>query len=121
MIRAVAFVPPGPLNQVNEGYLNNCLTHIDRRGYKLAGLVSGDFPAALAMIRAGNATVIVFARREHLNDQWEPRLEVCGEETIRICEGKLPRPRNDGPRNDGGRNDGPRNDGPGGRRPRRIE
>jgi hypothetical protein len=107
MIKAVAFVPPGPLN--NE-YVNNCLTHMHHRGYKVAGLVRGDWEAALAMVAGGEASVIVFARKEHMDEQWEPRVEFCGEETIRLCEapGEAKPPR-------------PRNDGPSGRRPRRIE
>lgn len=78
MTHAVAFVPDGPVDEV---YANQCFAHCAHRGYTLAGIVRGDWSAAVAMVAAGLASVIVFARREHLDPAREPRVEFCGEIT----------------------------------------
>lgn len=78
MTSAVVFVPSGPIDDV---FVNQGIAHCTRRDYKVAGLVRGNWPAALAMIAAGLASVIVFARREHRDEKWEPRVEYCGEDT----------------------------------------
>jgi hypothetical protein len=78
LIRAIAFLPSGPIDDV---FANQCIAHCAHRGYEVAGLVRGDWPTALSMLAAGLATVVVFARQEHLDAEWEPRVEFCGETT----------------------------------------
>jgi hypothetical protein len=76
LIQAIALVPDGPL----DVYLSQCIAHCAHRGYVFAGLAR-DWPAALDMLKAHLASVVVFARQEHLDPQREPRVEVCGETT----------------------------------------
>lgn len=78
MTLAIAFVPEGPLNLV---YVNQCIAHCNHRGYTFAGLVRGDWASALDMLAARLASVVVFAREEHLDPLREPRVEVCGDAT----------------------------------------
>lgn len=77
MTLAIAFLPAGPLDPV---FINQCIAHCNHRGYTFAGLAR-DWPTALKMVRNGLANVIVFARQEHQDPTWEPRVEVCGETT----------------------------------------
>lgn len=78
MTHAVAFVPEGPLDEI---FVAQCLAHCAHRGYEVAGLVRGDWPTVMAMLDAGLASVVVFAREEHIDPAREPRIEVCGETT----------------------------------------
>lgn len=87
MTFAIAFVPDGPLDLV---FVNQCIAHCTHRGYTFAGLVR-DWPTALRMIRAGMASVVVFAREEHQDPDWEPRIEICGETTQQLFR-KAPGP-----------------------------
>lgn len=80
MTFAIAFVPDGPLDLV---FVNQCIAHCNHRGYTFAGLAR-DWPTALKMIAAGLASVVVFARQEHLDPAREPRVEVCGETTQQL-------------------------------------
>lgn len=79
MINAIALVPDGPI----DVYLNQCIAHCSHRGYAFVGLVR-NWSAALDMLRPGLATVVVFARPEHLDPDREPRVEVCGETTQQL-------------------------------------
>lgn len=87
MTIAIAFVPAGLLDLV---FVNQCIAHCNHRGYTFAGLVR-DWPTALKMIAAGMASVVVFAREEHLDPAREPRVEVCGETTQQLFR-KAPGP-----------------------------
>lgn len=78
MILAVIFVPGGPLD---PEFVTQCLAHCSRRGYEVTGLVRGDWPAAFQMLADRVATVVVFARREHLDADREPRVEFVGRDT----------------------------------------
>lgn len=77
MTLAIAFVPAGPIDPV---YVSQCIAHCNHRGYTFAGLAR-DWPTAFKMIKAGLASVVVFARQEHVDPDREPRIEVCGETT----------------------------------------
>lgn len=71
-------------------------THIENRGYRLLGFVH-TWPEALALVRTRFASVIVFARAEHFEATFEPRIEFVGENTIDLTRYGVPstRPRNE--------------------------
>lgn len=66
-------------------FTQQALMHIERRGYQLACMPLRDWPTVLHILRERLATVIVVARSEHLDPGFEPRVEVVGEETQRLC------------------------------------
>jgi len=69
--------------------------HIEYRGYRLLGFVHS-WEDTLSLLRARTATVIVFARAEHFEASFEPRIEFVGEDTINLMERGAPRkPRNE--------------------------
>lgn len=63
-----------------ELWASQCLTYCTTMGYDIAGVIHGDWPAALAMLTGGLATVVVVARRDHLPPDGGPRIEVAGEQ-----------------------------------------
>lgn len=71
-----------------------CLAHIERHGYHLISIVR-EWGAALGMIRSRSASVIVFARPEHFEPDFEPRVEFVGEETTDLVRLGTTRPRNE--------------------------
>lgn len=75
---AIMLLPAGVA--VDSVYAMHCLMHIERRGYELVGIVH-DWPTAVAQVRADEAEVVVFAREEHFEPDWTPRVEFVGEET----------------------------------------
>lgn len=56
-----------------------CIDYCRSRGYVMAGVVKDDWAAAIALIRAGQASVIVVADTRHLDPDREPRIEVVAE------------------------------------------
>jgi len=69
--------------------------HIEFRGYRLLGFVH-TWPEALNLVRTRFASVIVFARAEHFEPTFEPRIEFVGENTIDLTQFGAPaRPRNE--------------------------
>lgn len=88
MIFAIAFVPAEELDLLV--YVNQIVAHCSHRGYKFSGLAR-DWPTALKMMRGGMASVVVFARQEHQDPNWEPRIEICGEDTQELFR-KAPGP-----------------------------
>lgn len=79
VINAIIFLPvhvgmASPLAQ-------QALAHIERRGYELYGVVH-EWADALRLTRTGAASVIVFARPEHFEPDFDPRIEFVGETTI---------------------------------------
>lgn len=93
MTKAIIFLPPG---QPYDGtYAKQCLVHIERRAYLLHSIVN-QWDAALSMVRAGFAHVIVFARLDHLSNEWEPRIEFVGDETVELTRAAAAiKPRNE--------------------------
>lgn len=81
--KAVIFMPP---DLPEDGlYTRQALMHLDRRGYVLACMPLRDWDSVLHILRHRLASVVVFARREHVDPAWEPRVEFVGEETQRLC------------------------------------
>jgi len=84
-----------PRHATTDGsFAKLCLAHIERHGYRLISVVR-EWRAALGMVRSGSATVIVFARPEHFEPDFEPRVEFVGEETTDLVRLGATRPRNE--------------------------
>lgn len=77
MIRAAVFLPTGPMS---DRFALQGIAHCTHRDYQFSGLVR-NWESALAMLHDGLVSVIVFARPEHWDETWEPRIEFCGEVT----------------------------------------
>lgn len=90
MTTAVIFVP----DHLVEQFAPQCLAYCTARGYTIAGVIQGDWQAALAMLADELATVIVVARRDHLPADGGPRIEVASETTAT----REPNQRPDSPR-----------------------
>lgn len=72
LLHAIAYLPPGvpiggPLAAV-------CRNYAERQGYALTG-VAHTYEDILAMFAAGSIQIAIFARREHWNPLWLPRIE----------------------------------------------
>lgn len=82
MTTAVIFVPA---DIPEDGqFTQECLAHLERRGYQLGAAPLRNWDLVLQILRARLATVVVIARREHFDPGYEPRVEFVGEETQRI-------------------------------------
>lgn len=75
MTIAVVFVPTAHVIP----FAKQCLDYCAGRGYEIAGVVRDDWPAAFAMMATGLVDVIVVARREHLDPNRTPRVEILAE------------------------------------------
>lgn len=75
MTTAVIFIPAGR----NHLYADQCYDYCTARGYRVAGVVTGDWDAVLEMLRNHSADVVVVARADHLDPNREPRVEVVGD------------------------------------------
>lgn len=82
---AVIFVQPDRF----DVHAARCLDYCGTMRYKVAGLVCGDWAAALRMIKDGLATVIVVSSPAHLEADREPRIEIVP----RRMRSTRPRPR----------------------------
>ena len=71
---AVIFVPA--VGQLAP-HASRCADHCKARGYDIVGVVTGDWPAVLSMLRNGTAAVCVVSRRDHLAPTAEPRIEIA--------------------------------------------
>lgn len=75
MTTAVIFVPTDHI----EWYASQCYAYCLTMGYEVAGIVRGNWGAAVAMLVKQTANVLVVARPEHLDDiaavADEPRIE----------------------------------------------
>ncbi|WP_433383021.1 hypothetical protein ACQPZX_20220 [Actinoplanes sp. CA-142083] len=69
---AVVFVQPDRF-EVNAA---RCLDYCAVRRYAVAGLICGDWAAALQMLKDGLASVIVVSSPAQLDPDREPRIEV---------------------------------------------
>lgn len=88
IVNAIIFLPAGlPLD---GDHIRMCVAHIERRGYRLVTVLREWHPV-LQMLGAREATVVVFADREHFDPDWEPRVEFCGEDTQNLITGKRAR------------------------------
>jgi hypothetical protein len=75
-VRAVIFVPEsGDIVATAR-----CLEHCQSRGYDVAGVVRGDWPAVVDMVRDSVAAVVIASRREHIDPTWTPRIEFVGDD-----------------------------------------
>jgi hypothetical protein len=77
-INAIIVLPPRTL--ITSHYGQQCLTHIQNRGYHLL-TVTHAWQDVLAVMGAHLADVAVFARREHMDPSWAPRVEFVGQTT----------------------------------------
>lgn len=72
LIQAVLFVPCAGQNAAR--WIDACAEHATKRGYKVVSIVKA-WDDVIKMIRAGQATVVVVGRRDHLPRNRTPRLE----------------------------------------------
>lgn len=78
IINAIIYLPRHiPLDSM---FARQALAHIERRGYQLYSIVH-EWGDALRLTRDGSASVVVFARAEHFEPDFDPRIEFVGEET----------------------------------------
>lgn len=75
MTTAVVFVPATAI----VPFAKQCLDYCAARGYEIAGVIRGDWAAVARMLITGAASIVVVARREHLDPDREPRVEVLAE------------------------------------------
>jgi hypothetical protein len=81
---AFVFVPPGIPSDGH--YAREGVTHIERRGYRFAGVLR-DPDHVEQFLDQGTAEIVVFARTVHRTAEWAGtglRQEVVGEETRRL-------------------------------------
>lgn len=78
IIKAIILLPVGAA--IDGSFARQCLAHIERRGYRLAGVLT-DWAAALTMTRSREAEVVVIAQRDHFESDWTPRIEFVGADT----------------------------------------
>jgi hypothetical protein len=81
-LRALIYIPGG--EQMTR-WQRICGQHVEARGYRLVSIVIDDaggakWPNVLTLVRAGQADVIVVARRDQLPKDRLPRIEVATEE-----------------------------------------
>jgi hypothetical protein len=93
--RALIYIPPGKMNDLQA---NQCLDHCLKRGYQVAGVIKGDWDAVLKALDDGLATVVVVARRTHLDPSWESQIEFVGKRTRDLTSHMLGRQVTGGPR-----------------------
>jgi hypothetical protein len=105
MITAILFVPAGVA--LDSIYVREGMEHLARHGYNLLTFAS-DWAVVLQLIALGRADVVVFARKEHRDPDWTPRVEYVGEETQEIIRLGRSRPRNQRSEEGDGRNRRPR-------------
>jgi hypothetical protein len=72
IVHALIYLPPG--HTIDSHFAQICLAHIEDHGYKLAAVVHS-YTDVMRAFATGLATVAVFARREHWDPEWEPRVE----------------------------------------------
>lgn len=75
LLIAVAYVPPRDYEQAAA----ECIEYCQEVRYSFAGLIRGDWDAAVSMIEDGQAHVIVVAYASHLPAGRLPRVEVVAE------------------------------------------
>ena len=73
---AVVFVP----SALALAAASRCLDHCKERGYRVAGVITSDWRAVLAMLGTGGANVVVGARPHHATAPGAPRIEVAAED-----------------------------------------
>ena len=94
LIHAIMVLPAGAAIDGTRARL--CLTHIERRGYQLVGIVH-DWATALIKVNRHEAEVVVFAHPEDFQPDWTPRIEYTGDETQDLVRYGRIRHRNDPP------------------------
>lgn len=76
LLNAVLFVPcAGP---AAARWLKVCGEFADRKGYKVVSIVKA-WDDVVRMVHAGQATIVVVGRRDHLPENRMPRMEVVTE------------------------------------------
>lgn len=92
IINAIIYLPKHI--SLDSMFARQALAHIERRGYQLYSVVH-EWRDALRLTRAGTASVIVFARPEHFEPDFNPRVEFVGEETTDLVRLGVTKPRNE--------------------------
>lgn len=92
IVNAIILLPASVA--IDGAYARQCVTHIERRGYELVGILN-DWATALVMLRSNEAEVVVFARQEHFEPDWSPRIEFVGADTRELVRTGHTRPRNE--------------------------
>lgn len=78
LLHAIIYIPAHlPVDGI---YTRQALDHIQRRGYQFRTIVQ-DWAQAIKLTRNGSAQVIVFARHEHFEADFVPRIEFVGQTT----------------------------------------
>jgi hypothetical protein len=77
VLRAVLFLPAGVSSAAQ--WTNACGAYIQRRGYRLAAVCAA-WRDAVRLITTGAADVIVVGRRDHLDPDRTPRLDIVTEQ-----------------------------------------
>lgn len=92
LINAIIMLPVGAA--IDGLYARQCIRHVEKHGYRLAGILLHDWSSALTMLRSEEAEVIVMARAEHFDPDWTPRVEFVGPDTRDLS--RYAKPRNEG-------------------------
>jgi hypothetical protein len=91
-VTAIIFLPAS--FALDSLFARQCMEHVSRRGYKLLTIVQ-QWPVVEQLLRDGRAQVVVFASQDHWSDDWSPRVEFVGEDTVDLVRLGRSRPRND--------------------------
>lgn len=76
MTRAIIYVPAGQF----DPHANRCMDYCKQRGYTFEGIIRDDWEEANRMMRDGQTSVVLVSRREHLDPNRKPRIEVVAEQ-----------------------------------------
>jgi len=91
-VNAIIYLPIGIA--LDSVYSRQCMQHVVRRGYELLTIVQ-QWSAVEQLLKAGRAQVVVFASRDHWSDDFSPRIEFVGEDTVDLVRIGRSRPRNE--------------------------
>ena len=92
IVNAIIYLPRHI--SLDSMFAMQALAHIERRGYQLHSVVHR-WCDAIRLTRTGAASVVVFARAEHYEPDFQPRIEFVGEDTIDLTRHGAVRPRSD--------------------------
>lgn len=94
MENALIFVPEG---DDYEAAAARCMEYVASAGYRLDGMVLGEWDTVRQMMMAGQIDVVIVASRDELPEHRSPRIEIVAEETVHRPV-RLPEQRGHSPR-----------------------